>query len=329
MALITGPGELVALVPSLLGFDPSGSVVVVLVRDHGRLASLMRLDGADLLGDDATQIATAMARHAAQESARQAVVLAFMDDAVAGGIAADEAVAALEDTVGCVEAWQVIDDRYFCPDCVDPTCCPPGGRAVPEARGERGPAWRSVAVAGATRAGPDVRRLCTRAAARWERRAERTPGSWRHDSLRLWLTALDEGADGPAPLGRLAAALADVKVRDAVLLALIPGAQQAVTDAMEGVDSQAIGAALGAGMRPARAPDPDRADALDVLLDRLLAVAPPRLCAPPAGVRGVLEWWRGDPAAARAWSEIALEHDPGYRLSLLTLALIETAEHPG
>jgi len=333
MNVIRGPGELVALVPSLLGFEPADSVVVVLVREHGNLATLMRVDLADLLSDDAIEIALGMAREAAHESARLAVGLAYAQDELAGRLALEPVVAALADTVGTVEEWVVADGRYFCPRCTDPRCCPPGGRDVPAVGAGGDPCdalrWRVGADPGVTRADSATRRLCGRAATRWERRAERDLAGWRRTSCRTWLAALDSGASGPAPLGRLAAGLADVRVRDAVLLALVPQAERAVEDALEGRDSRAVGDALGAGMRPQRRPDPDRTDSLVALAHALLAHAPARLCAAPAAVLAVVAWWEGEASEARAWCTIALDHDPGYRLALLVLALINAEAEAG
>lgn len=324
MTVITGPGELVALIPSMLGFEPFQSVVVVLVKERGAMAAMIRLDARDLLTDDAPEIAFGVARHAVREGARRAVVLGFLDDASACGAAIDAVTGALADTVGEVESWLVVDGRYFCPDCADPSCCPPGGRIVPDAGhpGER--TWRAGSP-GWTRAAPEARRLSARAADRAEGRAARDLVRWRRSSLDEWLVALDDGVGGPAPLGRLAAGLGDVRVRDAVLLALIPGAEDAVDDALDGRDSAAIAASLGSGMRPSRPPDPDRTYAAGEMLRNVLAHAPSRLSAPPAATLGVLAWWTGDAASARSWCEIALDADPGYRLALLTLALIGTA----
>ncbi|MDN4474583.1 DUF4192 domain-containing protein [Demequina sp. SYSU T00192] len=326
MTTITGPGELVSLLPSILGFQPRESVVTVLLRERGALGAILRLDVSDLMSDVADDVALDLARLAMQEGARRAVVVGYAADEVDGCLAVATAAAALEETVAAVETWMVADGRYYCPSCEDPACCPPGGRTVPAVRPGGPTAWTVARDPGASRAPARERRLASRAARRWEDRATADPAAWRDASARHWRVALDEGADGPAPLGRLAAALADVRVRDALLLMLIPGASRAVRDALAGRDSAAVARALGAGMRPARPPDPGRVDAVTDLLVAVLEHAPPRLSAAPAATLAVIAWWEDDPDVARAWCAIALDHDPGYRLALLTLALIDHVE---
>ncbi|WP_062295413.1 DUF4192 domain-containing protein [Demequina maris] len=326
MTTITGPGELVSLLPTLLGFQPRESVVTVLLRERGAVGAILRLDVWDLLGDVAAESAHELARIAMREGARRAVVVGYAEDEDEGCLAVATAAVALEETVAAVETWIVADGRYYCPSCEDPRCCPPGGRTVPSARPGAASAWAVAPDPGASRAPARERRLASRAARRWEDRAVKGLDAWRDASARHWRAALDEGADGPAPLGRLAAALADVRVRDALLLMLVPGSSRAVRDALAGRDSPAIAQALGAAMRPSRPPDPRRVDLVTDLLVAVLEHAPERLCAAPAATLGVIAWWEDDPDVARAWCAIALDHDPGYRLAVLVLALMDAAE---
>ncbi|WP_062311591.1 DUF4192 domain-containing protein [Demequina rhizosphaerae] len=328
MTTITGPGELVSLLPSLLGFEPRESVVAVLLRERGALGAILRLDVWDLVNDAASEAARDLARIAMQEGARRAVVVGYADDEDDGCLAVATAAVALEETVAAVETWMVAGSRYYCPSCEDPRCCPPGGRTVPAARPGGTSAWSVAADPGASRAPARERRLASRAAGRWEDRAAKDLEAWREASARCWRVALEEGADGPAPLGRLAAALGDVRVRDALLLMLVPGASRAVRDALAGRDSAAISKALGVGMRPTRPPDAGRVALVTDLLVAVLEHAPQRLCAPAAATLGVIAWWEDDPDVARAWCAIALDHDPGYRLALLTLALIDAVGSP-
>ncbi|WP_062464512.1 DUF4192 domain-containing protein [Demequina soli] len=326
MTVITGPGELVSLIPSLLGFAPVDSVVAVLVRERGELGAIVRLDADDLLGEDGGDAAHELALRAAHEGARRAVVLAYAEDDLAGRLALTTAAAALEQTVAAVESWVVAGERYYCPDCEDPRCCPPGGRAVPAARREAVAASRLGADPGASRAPATERRLAARAARRWEARRDADPGGWRETSARRWAAAVaGDGPEGPAVWGGLAAGLADVRVRDAVLLMLVPRARRAVADALAGRDSPAVAAALGQGMRPARPPDRAAVARTRAALTQVLEHAPGRLCAAPAATLAVIAWWCGEPGTARAWCAIALDHDPGYRLALLVVALIDSS----
>ncbi|WP_062385826.1 DUF4192 family protein [Demequina iriomotensis] len=325
MTTITGPGELASLIPALLGFEPEDSVVAVVVREHGELGAILRLDERDLVGDRREDPARDLALVAMREGARSAIVLAYTRDESIAIEALATAVAALDETVASVEPWIVVAGRYFCPDCDDPRCCPPGGRPVPPGASVPGPAVRLRRMPGSGRAPAAQRRLAARAARRWEDRAPRDLEAWRTESARRWRAVLRDGVDGPARLGALGAALADVRVRDAVLLMLVPGADEAVEDALRGIDSLALGRALGEGMRPATPPDPGTARRARTLLLDLLAHLPARLCAPPAATLAVIAWWSGGEREAREWCAVALDHDPRYRLALLVLALIDAA----
>ncbi|WP_062517971.1 DUF4192 family protein [Demequina gelatinilytica] len=324
MTTITGPGELASLVPSLIGFQPEDSVVAVLIRERGELGALVRLDERDLVGEDGHEVAHALAVHAMREGARRAVVLAYTEDTETVLDAIDVAIRALEETVATVEGWVVAGGRYFSPGCEDARCCPPGGRPVPA--GGRGPVGdvRLRRDPGSSRAPAPQRRLAARAARRWEARAARDLSAWRQASASRWRRALDDAPDGPAAWGALAAGLADVRVRDAVLLMLVPDAEDAVRDALAGHDSDAVAQALGHGLVPSAPPRPERADQARRLLIAVLEHAPGRLCAPAAATLAVIAWWCEPPAVARAWCAIALDHDREYRLALLVLALIDT-----
>ncbi|WP_062520698.1 DUF4192 family protein [Demequina silvatica] len=325
MTVITGPGELASLLPTLLGFQPRESVVTVLLRERGELGAILRLDVWDLINDEASLAAHDLGWAAMREGARRAVVLAYTDREDEGCLALATAVNALEDTVATVEPWMVTDGRYYNPGCEDPRCCPPGGRAVPAATARSARSRGPSVDPGATRAPAAERRLVARAAARWERRRARGEEEWRGESAELWRRALNEGVEGPAPLGRLAASLGDVRVRDALLLMLIPRSGRAVRDALAGRDSTAVAAALGSGLRPSRPPVAARFAAARTLLEEVLEHAPRRLCASAASTLAVMAWWEESPGVARAWCAVALDHDPGYRLALLVLALIDSA----
>ncbi|SEI89481.1 DUF4192 family protein [Demequina mangrovi] len=325
MTTITGPGQLATLVPTLLGFAPLESVVAVLVRERGELGAILRLDERELLGDAGADAAQALSVAAMREGARSAIVLAYTRDAAAGCAALDVAVAGLEETVATVDPWVVAEGRYFCPRCEDPRCCPPGGRPLPSLDAPGPGAVRVRRDPGVSRAPAAQRRLASRAARRWEERAGSDRTAWRAASARRWSAALDGDEPGAAQLGALGAALADVRVRDAVLLMLIPGAERAVEDALAGIDSSAVARAFDAGLTPATPPCEPRVDQARRVLLSVLEHAPMRCCAAAAGTLAVIAWWSSAVDVARAWCAIALDHDPEYRLALLVLALIETA----
>lgn len=256
--------DLLAFLPYQLGFRPRDSVVAVSLQGTARRLGLVaRVDLADLVRPLGAELAASVAGHLSTDGATSALVVVYThaDPRVADrGLRADltaPAVRAAETArracarLGDVVVWVVCDDGYLDLDCREPACCPPGGRPlvdlaraedaarelggygpVPESRGEIG----HVEPAGA---GP--RRSASAARSRWADAWLRTDRSdevlaWRRRSLDTWRTAMatmvtdrvDGGGDvpcvGPAPLGRIEAALDDPAVRDAVLLTVVdPG----------------------------------------------------------------------------------------------------------
>ncbi|MEL7974725.1 DUF4192 family protein [Isoptericola sp. F-RaC21] len=200
-------------------------------------------------------------------------------------------------------------------------------------------------------------------------------GRWRAEAYEVWRDLVRQAAAelcerpatevelAPARLGRLAVALADVPVRDAVLLSLVPGGRE-VADRTAGVVGPGTaggghGAGHGTGLgadggadggagdgidveaATARAiarvvdprvgvpPDAATADAARVVLEQLVGGAPRRWHAAPLALLGFLAWWRGDGwLAARRVRESARQ-DPGHRLAALLAGVLEAAVPPG
>lgn len=253
--------DLLAFLPYQLGFRPRDSVVAVSLQGTARRLGLVaRVDLADLVRPLGAELADSVAGHLSTDGATSALLVVYThtDPRVADrGLCADLAAPAVRAAetarracarLGEVVVWVVCDDGYLDLDCREPACCPPGGRPlveliraedaarelggygpVPESRGEIG----HVEPAGS---GP--RRSASAARSRWADAWLRTSRAaevlaWRRRSLDTWRTAMatlltdrvDNGDDvpcvGPAPLGRIEAALDDPAVRDAVLLTFV------------------------------------------------------------------------------------------------------------
>lgn len=221
------------------------------------------------------------------------------------------------------------------------------------------------------RAGAAARGLAGRAAVRWQRagdeaRAERGRGAdgplreWRGASLDAWEACVRTAAEAlarqaraplapagsgervpgpvelpPAPLGRLAAALADTAVRDAVLLWCVPGTGDlAVRTAGGGPAAEldaATAAALAAVVDPVvgRRPDPGRTAAAVAVLEAVVAHAPRHRTAAPLTLLGFLAWWSGDGGRAGDRVAAALAVDDGHRLAVLLSSALAAAVPPG
>jgi hypothetical protein len=186
---------------------------------------------------------------------------------------------------------------------------------------------------------PDAARgLAGKAARRWERgSAADDPAARRGAAYDAWVGAVRAGADalGPAALGRLAAALADVPVRDAVLLWCVPGHEEAARrtargDAgadLEGATAAAIASVVDGGR--AVAPDAQRSAAAAAVLEAVAAHAPRRLAAPALTLLAFLAWWSGDGGRAGYRLDAALAAEPGYRLARLLDAALRAGLPPG
>jgi hypothetical protein len=151
-----GPGELLDLIPYLLGFHPRQSLVLVALRGQtdsraGRVGAAVRLDLADLAVDP-----TAVRRAAGMVSrgADAVVAVVYHDDQPTGGVlpaaeAVEDVEREIEDAgVELRDALLAAGHRWWSYLCSSPDCCPPEGRP----RGE----GVSAAVAAATYAGLSV-----------------------------------------------------------------------------------------------------------------------------------------------------------------------------
>lgn len=175
-------------------------------------------------------------------------------------------------------------------------------------------------------------------------------GRWRAEGYGVWCDLLRQAtaelrtcsaADvelPPARLGRLAVALADVRVRDAVLLSLVPGARE-VADGTAGVGGAPVPRDVEAATARAIArvvdprvgvpPDAAAADAARLVLEQVVGGAPRRWHAPPLALLGFLAWWRGDGWLATRRVRESVAQDPGYRLAALVSGVLDAAVPPG
>lgn len=211
-------------------------------------------------------------------------------------------------------------------------------------------------------ASPASRKAARRARVRWESRLTAAKGTaeahrWRRDGLALWRTEVgrvaalgaaderdepDDGvrpvvfgwaADAPAPtaMGRLQGALADVLVRDAVLLTLVPGADRVADLVVAGDGGADVGRALRTIIDPVegRRPDAARTQPARRVLEQLVAHSPREGHVPALTLLAVLAWWDGDGARAGLHLDRALAADPAYRLAVLVDDALRLGMPPG
>ena len=326
-AYLTGPASLLAHAAYSLGFTPTDSLVAVSLRGpNSRVGVVARVDLSD-----ACEAAPVLAGHLRTDKADQVMLVVYTDDEEAAKRAALAMRMALPtDLWGTV--WHVT---------------PTGYRSLYSAQ-----EWRPIAeVAESTEA---VRRilagdalvacaadLLPRAGAKGNRtRAARAADHWAAfghtpgEDLALW----SEATTGPvrlsvARLGQLAAALGRTSVRDALIVAMIPGspADLPAQVADQTADSSAVGAAMGALLgsdAPAR--PGEVADTHADVLGQVLAYVQGTAYAVPAWTLwALIQWWRGDGVRARAALVVALDTDPDYRLAHLITDALDAGLAPG
>ncbi|WP_166848409.1 DUF4192 family protein [Isoptericola sp. BMS4] len=170
----------------------------------------------------------------------------------------------------------------------------------------------------------------------------------------------------PARLGRLAVALGDLAVRDAVLLSLVPGGEDvarrtasarpgpgsrvpassargahpspdgppgpgAGEDAADGGVEAATARAVARVVDPrvAVVPDPAVARSATLVLEQVVAHVPRRRHAPALTLLAFLAWWQGDGGRAAHRLQEATSADTGYRLAALLGAVLDAGVPPG
>lgn len=270
----------------------------------------------------------------------------------------DAVTAALEAAgIALLDALHLGGNRLRSYRCDDGGCCTLPGPAVDP--GRPGALQLELALRGRAPLGSsaDLERLLhpadalsrgrvSQVARRWDRPGdddgdEEAAGGWRREALAGWSRALERagepGAARPSAgdraadaageptatedeAGRLLAALADVEVRDAVLL-WVAGVPLTVRTA---------GRSTSAGLAAAldRAPDPDRAAAADAVLRAVATRASGREAAGPYAALATLAWWCGNGSYARMACDRALGAEPGHRLAGLVRTVLDVGLPP-
>jgi len=361
---VSEPAEILALVPHRLGFRPQESVVAVSLRPpRGEVGVVARVDLTQLAdrvgGADRSRALTTLLD---RDGASRALLVVYTDDDPRGADehpvhrAVEQVREAAAAPFGDVVVWVVTSSGYLSLDCRD-DCCPPGGRPLREldatqVGAELVLAGSAVAdsradVARIRPAGAERRRSVARVRRRWEARRDAALGAdddaatrWRLDSVAAWRAAVSYACEGPsrggAPWGRVEAGLADRRVRDSVLVSLVPGTGELPERCVRGAapaprDEAGLAAAVASILDPACAvPPPVVATRVhEDVLEHVVAHGRAGHQAPALTLLALLAWWRGDGARASVLVDRALHDDERYRLALLLHGLLETAVGPG
>lgn len=309
VARLTSPGDIVATVPTLCGFLPQNSVVVLSLRGpRKRLGLTVRLDLPP--PGQVALVGEALADRVAQDGGGAAAVVVFaarrapvLVDAVTAACAAR--------SIDVTEALHVADARWSSYACTGP-CCPVEGTAVPPVPGlveaEQALDGRAVLASReelvrslAPPAGPLAALATARlesAGQRWlAERQSAGVASARRSAVLGAEDALQVVAGGGTLANDVAAefaiALHDVLVRDEV-----------ATWALE------------------------RSDALLSLAEQIAGVVVPPHDAPVCTLLAWVAYARGDGARANVALDRALLTDPAYSLALLLRQALDGAVAP-
>jgi hypothetical protein len=243
---ISGPAELIAAVPYLLGFHARDSLVVLGLRGT-RLVVTARLDLADALHVPTVDHTIS----AVVRGGSSAVIAAVYDeDAVPDSAVPEERpwwnlaerLARRTEVAGAEfrDALLVAGGRWWSLWCADPTCCPPEGTGLPEAPTTFAAAATyegkvvlpdRAAVAALLEPLPEADRNRLRPAlGEQERAVVDGAGPQRDRETKRALFAAARASDAPAPwtiddadVLRLGVALTDTPIRDAAWLAVDDG----------------------------------------------------------------------------------------------------------
>jgi len=341
-----GPGELIAALPMLIGHTPADSVVVAGIDRRDALATVLRVDRRDLLDPGAAgMLGRALAAQLVRASCRIAVVVTYTDEDVRLACPAIDALRpALADAVEEVEGWAVRAGRYFAPGCARESCCPAGGRPIPSVPASVG--GSSVVRAArhdALSDEPDAaylvdeptRRRVARASQRWIAHRDEDARAWRRGSLDRWRSAVEGVARGEFPTdpesGRIVAGLQDRRVRDAVLVSLIPGFAHLASRVVVGDADREVREAMKVLLAPDAGRPPDRGTVEPAwdLGAWLIARARVDARAPMLTLCALIAWWEGDEASCRSLVRRAHASKPGYRLASLLECTMLAGINPG
>ncbi len=333
---LSGPAELLTVLPFHLGFRPTHSVVVACL--HGpRLGLVARLDVPEPA--DAHRAAAQTVPTLVDQRPTSVLLVGFADgpdtpadprpllDALRDG---------LEDAgVPVGERLVVRNGRWFGLDC---GCCPPPGRPLPEAADV--PAVAEYVATGRAVLGsrdalarlvepvsPDDPRHEPRLVAVEEWAQRRARGLLLDESLEAWVRLVRYGLDAepsPRTVAALVGPLVDTQVRDLLVSWLCRGFPG---DHVPGELSARLGRALESVDGPETdadtEPEPELETELEperlvlARLEQLCRAAPEACAAPVLGVTAAYAWWTGDGARGSVAADRALLVDPEHGLALL------------
>jgi hypothetical protein len=347
---VSGPAELVTIVPFHLGFQPERSVVVICLRDRA-LSLVARID---VVGSRHAAEAAAQLTETIRRDSPTAVALVSYESRPGEARPLAAALGAALGLAGIpvTEDLVIRDRRWYClkvDDCPDDGQDLPAPADVPAVAGY-------VALGRAVLADRDAMESLVRPATAGDDAAAvgNAIERWRHsyhaaldrpsrrddladESFAAWGALLEGGepADLHTLLPALVGPLDDKDLRDALIAWLCPGwlHPHAFDDRLRrrlealgspGGEPGQVGRIGPDAEHPAEVePAPDLDDIpcadrrVEDTLEALCRATPARFAAPVLTIAGSHAWWRGDGTKAGMCVDVALEIEPDHKLARL------------
>jgi len=349
---LSGPADVLAVLPYQLGFYPRNSLVAVSLRGS-RVGLVQRIDlpPPKHVGDAVAAMMAPLRR----DSPRSVLLIGFEERNGRSRAMLDEmAAACVAEGVKVTDRFVVRGNRWFAPDCHQ-RCCPAEGLPLPApsevpavaefvGRGICPLPDRRALAERLEGSGPLVSSELSALADDWlALRGATDPGvdeidEFRATELDVWAQVLwaEDNAESiqarlpPKDLAMLAVSLRDVDLRDALIAWLCPG-----TLARELIDPMLLSQIRGTlGEQPClegQIGDVDQVITLQRIERRLCEICsalPDAWAVPALTVLATFTWWRGDGALTRIALDRALGIDPRYRLATLLERMVDLAIRP-
>ena len=334
---LTSPNELLAVVPYLLGFNPTNSIMVLCLRDR-RLGLAQRLDLPR--SENAHDVASALLPSLITENPDAVILIGFEDNKGESLPTLEALTTALQSSAMPIHDRLVVrDGRWRSLDCHNPSCCPAEGSPVPEPADVSGvvaefvgrgvaPHCDRESLARQVEAGHQAAEVGKVMRSRQEAGEGRSVP--RVELFAAWPRILDpDGPDiTPEDAALAASSLLDIELRDALVAWLCPGTL-ALDELSKGVLSVLSALEKGRRMDDTHSAPTGLQNGVPHRLIGLCALLPDDVAAPALTVLAGFTWWRGDGALTRVALARALRCDPDYRLAQLLLQMVDLAIRPG
>jgi len=253
---LTSPNELLAVIPYLLGFNPTNSIVTLCLSNN-KLGMTQRLD----LPQDAHDVASALLPSLMMEKP-DAVILIGFENSEGESLPALEALttALHSHSLKIHDRIVVRDGRWRSLDCHNPNCCPAEGSPVPEPADVSGvisefvgrgvaPHLDRESLARQVEAGPQAEAVAI--VMRSLQTVAECPTVPRAELFEAWPRILN--SDAPAisveDAARAAMSLQDIELRDGLVAWLCPGTL-CLDEFSQGIQKLFCGLEKGSGDTP-------------------------------------------------------------------------------